>query len=92
MSLRDRKPPTGEYRNREHLWSRIKAPFDGTPETVPYEVGGKYDGRDIRSIGITKNIYGNRYYLIVAGDKYHAPQRFEFDEKHDMLSSKALLT
>lgn len=91
MSLRDRKPLTGEYREREHLWSRIKPQFDGTPETVPYEVGGKYDGREIRSIGITKNIYGKRYYLIVAGDKTHAPQRFEFDEKHDMLSSKALL-
>ena len=90
MSLRDRQAPVGEYRNREHLYSRIIAPFDGNPETIPHEVGGQYEGRTIRAIGVTKNIYGHRYYLIVSGDKTHARNRFEFDEKHDLISTKFL--
>tara|TARA_B100000902_G_C27306041_1_gene915523 strand:- start:1369 stop:1656 length:288 start_codon:yes stop_codon:yes gene_type:complete len=88
--LRDREAPIGEYRNREHLWSRIKAPFDGSPDSIPYEVGDKYEERPILAIGVTKNVYGKRYYLIVQGDKTHARNRFEFDEKHDLISTKFL--
>ena len=88
--LRVREAQTGEYRLREHLWSRTEAAFDGTPETIPFDVGDKYDERPIVSIGITKNIYGKRYYLIVEGDKTHARRRLEFDEKHDLISSKFL--
>ena len=89
-TIRDRNAPIGEYRTREHLWSRIDAPFDGTSETIPHEVGGKYEDRPIMAIGTTKNIYGKRYYLIVQGDKTHSRQRYEFDEKHDLISSKFL--
>jgi len=88
--LRDREAPTGEYRLREHLWSRTEARFDGSSDTIPFDVGDKYDDRPIISIGITKNIYGKRYYLIVEGDKAHARRRLEFDEKHDLISSKFL--
>ena len=88
--LREREAPTGEYRLREHLWSRTEAKFDGTIDTIPFDVGDKYDERPIVSIGITKNIYGKRYYLIVEGDKTHARRRLEFDEKHDLISSKFL--
>ena len=88
--LREREAPTGEYRLREHLWSRTEAKFDGTSETIPFDVGDKYDERPIIAIGITKNIYGKRYYLIVEGDKTHARRRLEFDEKHDLISSKFL--
>ena len=56
--LRDREAPTGEYRLREHLWSKTELPFDGTSETIPFDVGDKYDERPIVAIGITKNIYG----------------------------------
>ena len=88
--LRDREAPTAEYSLREHLWSRTEAAFDGPPETIPFDVGDKYDESPIVSIGITKNIYGKRYYLIVEGDKTHARRRLEFDEKHDLISSKFL--
>lgn len=88
--LRDREAPIGEYRNREHLWSRVKLPYDGTSDSIPYEVGQKYEDRPIMAIGTTKNIYGKRYYLIVQGDKTHSRQRYEFDEKHDLISSKFL--
>ena len=49
-TIRDRNEPIGEYRTREHLWSRIDAPFDGTSETIPHEVGGKYEDRPILSL------------------------------------------
>ena len=88
--LRDREAPTGEYRLREHLSSRTEAKFDGTSDTIPFDVGDKYDERPIVAIGITKNIYGKRYYLVVEGDKTHARRRLEFDEKHDLISSKFL--
>ncbi len=88
--LRDREAPTGEYRLREHLWSKTLTPFDGTSESIPYDVGDKYDDRPVVTIGMTKNIYGKRYYLIVEGDKTHARRRLEFDEKHDLISSKFL--
>ena len=88
--LRDREAPTGEYRLREHLWSKTELPFDGTSETIPFDVGDKYDEIPIVAIGITKNIYGKRYYLVVEGYKTHARRRFEFDEKHDLISSKFL--
>jgi len=45
---------------------------------------------DNLAIGITTNIYGKRYYLVVEGDKTHARRRLEFDEKHDLISSKFL--
>ena len=88
--LREREAPTGEYRLREHLWSRTEAKFDCTSDTIPFDVGDKYDERPIVAIGITKNIYGKRYYLVVEGDKTHARRRLEFDEKHDLISSKFL--
>ena len=88
--LRDREAPTGEYSLREHLWSKTLTPYNGTAETIPYDVGDKYDDRPIVAIGMTKNIYGKRYYLIVDGDKTHARRRLEFDEKHDLISSKFL--
>ncbi len=89
-TIRDRNAPIGEYRTREHLWSRMQSPFTGDPKTIPYDVGQKYEDRPILSIGVTKNIYGHRYYLIVQGDKTHSRQRYEFDEKHDLISSKFL--
>ena len=82
MCIRDRL--------REHLWSKTLTPFNGTSESIPYDVGDKYDERPIVAIGMTKNIYGKRYYLIVEGDKTHARRRLEFDEKHDLISSKFL--
>ena len=88
--LRDREAPIGEYRNREHLYSRVDLPFTGDPSTIPYDVGKKYEERPIIAIGTTKNIYGKRYYLIVQGDKTHSRQRYEFDEKHYLISSKFL--
>ena len=88
--LSDREAPTGEYRLRELLWSKTLTPYNGTSETIPYDVGDKYDDRPIVAIGMTKNIYGKRYYLIVEGDKAHARRRLEFDEKHDLISSKFL--
>ena len=88
--LRDRVAPTGEYRLREHLWSKTLQPFDGTSESIPYDVGDKYDDRPIVAIGMTKNVYGKRYHLVVEGDKTHARRRMEFDEKHDLISSKFL--
>ena len=46
-TIRDRNAPIGEYRTREHLWSRMQAPFTGDPKTIPYEVGKKYEDRPI---------------------------------------------
>ena len=80
--LRDREAPTGEYRLREHLWSKTETPFNGTSETIPFDVGDKYDDRPIVAIGITKNVYGKRYYLIVEGDKTHARRRLELSLIH----------
>ena len=85
--------PSSEARKLEHVAARQPATkFDGTLETCPYKVGEFYDGREIISIGFTKNVYGNYYHIIVERNRTHLRTKFEFDEKHDLKFVKPVET
>lgn len=80
-----------EARSQEHINASINhVKFNGSPETIPYEVGDLYDDRKILAIGCTKNLYGNYYHLIVDGDRTHMKSKFEFDEDHNLRLTKPL--
>ena len=80
---------SSELRAQEHVNSRqFHIRFDGTAETCPYKVGELYDGRTIISLGVSSNVYGQSYHLIVERDKTHLRTKFVFDEKHDLKFTK----
>ncbi len=80
---------SSEERRKEHVEStQFTVPFDGSPETCPYKVGGLYEGREIVSIGFTENVYGHYYHLIVERGRAHLRMKFQFDQSHDLKFSK----
>ena len=92
MPLQNKSSSIGtssEQRQQEHVDSRqFHVPFNGTMETCPWKVGDIYDTRPIISIGVTQNVYGHSYHLIVERDKTHLRTKFQFDSKHDLKFSK----
>ena len=71
---------SSELRQQEHVNStQYSTTFDGTLDTCPWRVGDLYDGREIISIGFTKNVYGEYYHLIVERGRAHTRMKFEFD-------------
>jgi hypothetical protein len=80
---------SSELRKQEHADSyQFHVDFDGTMETCPYKVGDIYNERPIIAIGLSSNVYGQYYHIIVERDKTHLRMKFQFDQKHDLKFAK----